>query len=111
MTKKQLRTLVQESYTKQELDTKKVELIALKLRRKDLKSYIRALKLTETKKNVTVTVPSATVYNATKQIFFDLFPDKTITMSEDRLLMLGARVQADDVLFDFSLKRKLDDIL
>src|SRR5260221_298715 len=111
MTKKQLRTLVQESYRENQLDGGKVEFIASKLKRKDLKSYIRALKLTENKMNVTVAVPSATVYNATKQDFFDLFPGKTITMNEEKLLMLGARVQADDVLYDFSLQRKLEDIL
>lgn len=111
MTKKQLKSLVQESYNKEELDAKKVDMIASKLKRKDLKSYIRALKLTENKKTVTVAVSSATVYNTSKQIFFELFPGKTITMSEDKLLMLGARVQADDVVYDFTLKKKLEDIL
>jgi len=111
MTKKQLHTLVKESYTGNELDEKKVHIITSKLKRKDLKSYIRALKLTENKKLVTVALPSAKIYNATKQIFFDLFPGKTITMSEDRLLMLGGRVQADDMVYDFSLRRKLEDIL
>ncbi len=111
MTKKQLRELIQESYTKDKLDEQKVDVIASKLKRKDLKSYIRALKLKEDRNIVTVAVTSATIYNTTKQIFFDLFPGKTITMSEDKLLMLGARVRADDMIYDFSLQRKLEDIL
>src|SRR5882757_4639369 len=111
MTKKQLRGLIQESYTKEQLDEQKVDMIISKLKRKDLKSYVRALKLKENKKNVTVAVPSVTVYNTTKQIFFDIFPGKTITMNEDKLLMLGGRIQADDMVYDFSLQRKLDDIL
>lgn len=111
MTKKQLKILVQESYSKNQLDDGKIEIIVSRLKRKELKSYLRALKLNENKKKVNVVVPTAKVYNATKQIFFDLFPGKTITMSEDSLLMLGAKVQADDILYDFTLQRKLEDIL
>src|SRR5260370_39127564 len=103
MTKKQVRTLVQESYKKNQLDENKVDGITSDLTRKDLKKYLRALKLHETKKIVTVAVPTASIYNTTKQIFFDVFPDKTIVMSEDRLLMLGAKVRADDMLYDFTL--------
>src|SRR5438270_875386 len=111
MKKKQLRSLVEESYTKNQLDESKVDVLTSDLKRKDLKQYIRALKLRETKNIVTVAVPTASVYNTTKQIFFDLFPDKTIVMNEDRLLMLGAKVRADDMLYDFTLKGKMDAIL
>lgn len=111
MNKKQIQLLVAESYTKGDLDEKKVTKIASILKRKDLKSYVRELKLAEKKKQVIIALPSAKVYNTTKKIFFDLFPGKTISVAEDKLLMLGARVTADDMVYDFSLQKKLEDFL
>ncbi|MDE2590552.1 MAG: hypothetical protein KGL95_12915, partial [Patescibacteria group bacterium] len=69
MTKKQIKTLVVESYTRDQLDENKVNRIAKVLSRKDLKTYIRGLKLEEKKRVVTVALPSASVYNNTKKIF------------------------------------------
>lgn len=111
MTKKQLSELVLASYTKDNLDDKKVNQIANSLSRKDLKAYIRSLKLEEKKKLVTVALPTASVYNTTKKIFFDLFPGKQISVEEDKLLMLGARITANDMVYDFSLKKRLEDFL
>lgn len=111
MKKKDIQYLIAASYTKDQLDEKKVLKIAKQLQRKDLKLYIRGLKLSEKKHQVSVALPSASVYNTTKQIFFELFPGKTITVNEDKLLLLGARVVADDMVYDFSLKNALDDFL
>jgi F0F1-type ATP synthase delta subunit len=111
MRKKVLQELVSASYTKNELDGEKVENITKNLKRKDLKSYIRALKLTEKKKHVVVALPSASVYNTTKQLFFDYFPDKKISVREDKLLLLGGEILADDMVYDFSLKNRLENFL
>lgn len=111
MTKKQLNELVMASYTKDNLDEKKVNDIAKRLTRKDLKAYIRSIKLEEKKKVVTVALPSASVYNTTKKVFFELFPGKQISVEEDKLLMLGGRITANDMVYDFSLKKRLEDFL
>jgi len=111
MTKKQIQLLVAESYTKETLDEKKVNRIAKVLNRKDLKTYIRGLKLSEKKRVVTVALPSASVYNNTKKIFLDLFPGKTVSFQEDKLLMLGGKIQSNDMVYDFSLKNRLENFI
>jgi len=111
MTRKQIHQLVLGSYTKDKLDDKKITKIASLLRRKDLKSYVRALKLQEKKGSVHVALPTASIYNSSKRIFFDLFPGKSITLSEDKLLLLGGKIVADDMVYDFSLKNKLENFL
>src|SRR5689334_1366195 len=111
MTRKEIQLLVAGSYTDKHLDEKKVNKIATILKRKDLKAYVRALKLAEKKKTITIALPQASVYNTTKQIFFDLFPGKSITIDEDKLLLLGGKVEADDMVYDFSLKNKLENFL
>ncbi len=111
MTRKQILQLVCASYTKEKLDDKKVTKIASLLKRKDLKSYVRALKLQEKKSTVNIALPQAAVYNSSKRIFFDLFPGKSITVSEDKLLLLGGKIIADDMVYDFSLKNRLEDFL
>jgi F0F1-type ATP synthase delta subunit len=111
MKKKQVHMLVTESYTKEQLDEKKVNSIAKALSRKDLKQYIRGLKLEEKKRVVTVALATASVYNNTKKIFLDLFPGKTVSFQEDKLLMLGGKVQANDMVYDFSLKSRLENFI
>lgn len=111
MTKKQIKQLILASYTKDKLDQKKVEKVAKFLKKKDLKLYVKGLKNNEKKKEVVIAVPSASVYNTSKKIFFDAFPGKSITVREDKLLMLGSKVTADDMVYDFSLKKKLEDFL
>lgn len=111
MKKKQINQLMLASYTKSALDEKKVTKIANSLSRKDLKVYIRGLKLAEKKKKIYVALPSASVYNTNKKIFINLFPGKQIEVEEDKLLMLGAKVMADDMVYDVSLKNRLDDFL
>lgn len=111
MTKKEIKLLVMSSYDHETLDEKKVEKISSLLSRKDLKAYLRGVKLEEKKHTITVALPSASVYNTTRKIFLDVFPGKTISIQEDKLLLLGARILADDTLFDFTLKKRLEEFL
>ena len=111
MTKKQIVQLVEASYDKGALNSEKVDQVSILLKKHDLKAYIRAIKLTEKKKEVNIALPIASVYNTNKKIFLDLFPGKTVTINEDKLLMLGARVRADDMVYEFSLKNKLEVFL
>ncbi len=111
MTKKDIKDLVQASYTKKNLDDKKVNKIASLLPRSELKKYIKELKMQEDKKKVHIAIPRASIYNKSKQLFLDIFPDKDIHIEENKLLMLGAKIKYADMVYDFSLERKLDDFL
>lgn len=108
MTKKQISALVSASYTKNELDSKKVEKVASLLSRADLKKYIRALKLSEKSKTISLVLPDAKLYNSNKQNFESLFKDKKIVVEEDPSLLLGLKVIDNDMVYDLSLKNSLE---
>lgn len=108
MTKKQITQLVQASYTKNSLDKKTIERIATLLSRADLKQYIRALKLSEKAKTISLVLPDATLYNSAKKSFESLFTDKRIVVEEDPSLLLGIKVIDNDIVYDLSLKNSLD---
>ena len=111
MNQKRIKELVLSSYSNNILDNKKVEKISGLLPRSELKKYIKALKNKEERKKIHIAVPKASIYNKTKQIFIDIFPDKEIYVTEDRLLMLGAKIKYADMVYDFSLGKRLDDFL
>lgn len=111
MNKKEIKELVLASYIKGELNQEKVERFSSKLKRKDLKSYIRGLKLLEKKKQIVIAIPTASIYNTTREIFLDIFPDKIINIREDKLILLGGKVFADDMVYDFSLRKRLEDFI
>lgn len=111
MTKKEILQLVDASYSSNSLDNVKVDKITNSLKRSDLKKYIKQLKNKEDKNKVVIALPSASLYNKSRQFFLDVFPEKEIFITEDRLLLLGAKVKYADMVYDFSLEKKLDDFL
>lgn len=111
MTKRLLQQLVLASYTGKELDAKKVEEISERLSRQDLKAYIRALKLMEQQKKIYIAMPNASVYNTSKKTIESIFPDKELIFEEDPSLLLGVRVLDNDMVYEMSLKERLDSIL
>ncbi len=110
MIKKQLKELVMASYKKSKLDAKTVDKIAKILSRKDLKAYVRALKLEQNRHQVTVALPSARLYNTSNNILGDIFPQKEILVVEDEDLLLGVRITDTDNVYDMTLKEEFDKI-
>ena len=110
MTTKQIRLLVQASYTKNKLDNTKVEKIAKLLSKADLKSYIRGLKLEEKKHKVYIALASKTIYNKKRKELEQLYPGKEIIFEEDPSLLLGIRVLNEDMLYELSLSDRLTRI-
>lgn len=106
MSKKLLKELVQASYTKDVLDSKKVEQIAKLLSRHDLKEYIRAIKLSEKARTIHLVLPKTSVYN--KNDFAHLFNGKKVVVEEDPSLLLGVKVIDNDSVYDMTLKGNLE---
>ena len=77
MNKRILKELISESYTHGELDPIKVMKIADVLHRSELKQYIQALKDTESKMSVTLTVPDG-MEDLELEQFKDIFPNKKL---------------------------------
>lgn len=111
MNKKAIQTLVKESYVDESLDEKKVKAIADKLIRQDLKKYINALKECESRNNLIITVPfsqnEAEIFENLKNIFHT----KKIIIRTDSMLMLGMKIINKDLIYEYSLKNILENIV
>lgn len=110
MTQKDIRQLVQASYTKNQLDEKKVAKIASLLSKADLKAYVRSLKLEEKKHKVYLALATKTIYNKARKEFEKVFEGKEIVFTEDPSLLLGMRVLDNDMLYEVSLAEKLNQL-
>lgn len=108
MTKKQINQLVSASYTKENLDSNRVEKIASLLSRADLKEYIRALKLAEKSRTVSLVLPDAKLYNGSRKFWESIFKNKKIVVDEDPSLLLGIKVIDNDMVYDMTLKNNLE---
>ena len=107
MTKKIIAQLVEASYTKDELDGKKVDRIAKILSRQDLKIYIRGLKLAEKARTISLVLPDKNLYNKT----LVQGVKKRVKVIEDPSLLLGFRIIDNDMVHDMSLKNRLENFV
>lgn len=111
MTKRVLQHIVLASYTKEKLDEKKVNAISKLLSRADLKAYIRALQLLEQQKKINIAMPKASVYNTSKKDLQKIFAGKELVFTEDPSLLLGLQIVDNDMVYEMSLKNRLETIL
>lgn len=109
MNKKLLKQLIEESYTENELNTEKVQKIADLLKRKDLKIYINALRDRENQMRVIVSTPQNIEMD--EEVFQKLFPNKKILFEQDLDLLLGIKITDNDMVYNFTLKNRLDKII
>jgi F0F1-type ATP synthase delta subunit len=108
--KKQIKTLVAQSYKNNRLDSKVVEMIADRLNRQSLKQYIHLIKQEESKKQVMVTSPKS-LTDADKKKLQSQFPNKKIIYIFDPEMISGIRVVDKDTEFETSLNQTLSDII
>ncbi|HET9947129.1 MAG TPA: hypothetical protein VFQ63_03635 [Patescibacteria group bacterium] len=106
-----LKDLVAASYTKDKLNEERVMDIAAHLDRKELKAYIRALRLEEKKHKIYIALPSLSGYNTSKKTLASMYPDKELVIEEDPNLLLGVRIQDNDMVYEMSLQNRLDSII
>lgn len=111
MTKRLLQQLVLASYTNNILDAKKVAKLSTTFDKRDLKAYIRALKLMEQEKRIYVAMPEANLYNIHKKDLQKLFPGKELIFQEDPTLLLGIQLIDNDIVYEASLRDRLNSIL
>lgn len=111
MTNKKVKQLANLSYLKNSLDEKSVKKISSKLNRKDLKEYIKMLKMLEKKKIVTVSLPTNAVDKQMQKNLIEIFKGKKIIFKIDKNLIAGIKIVDFDNVYDFSLNNKLDNII
>jgi len=107
MTKKLIQELVEASYTKNKLDSKKAEKIATFLKRSELKLYLRGLKLSEKSRTISLVLPNKKFYNISAISGFK----KDVLIAEDPSLLMGAKIIDNDTVLDMTLKNSLNEII
>jgi len=103
-----IKKLAKASYTKDKLDEIKVNKIAKNLKNKDLKVYVKDIKTLESKKTVTVTLPSDDSLKEIRNHFIKIYPDKKLVFAIDPALLTGLRVVDYDNEYELSLRGFLE---
>ena len=111
MNKKIIKKLALESYTKDNLDSKKVDRIVKHLGRSDLKLYIKAIKNYEGSRTVTLLLPSISDRISLVKEIEKLFPNKKIVIRIDENLIAGIRIIDNDSVYDFNMQNTLENLV
>ena len=112
MTLKQIKLIAQKSFIKNELDYKKVKIFTSKMKRKELREYIREIKSLDSKMKVRIVVPNLKTFEK-KDIssLLKKYQDKKILYEEDQSLLVGLKVIDNDLIYDFNLKNSLEELV
>lgn len=111
MTKNQIKIIAEKSFTRKDLDIKKVKIFTARMKRKELREYLRMVKLIDYRNKVTVVVPSLEKFK--RNDFYEIskrFSDKKIVYRQDPQLLVGVKIIDNDQIFDFNLKNSLEEI-
>ena len=111
MKKNIIKKLANASYTDNKLSDTKVDRISNNLKNKDLKLYVKNLKTIESKKTVTVTLPSDDSLREIRSQFIKIYPDKKLVFAIDPSLLSGIKVVDYDNEYELSLKSFLEGSL
>ena len=108
MDRRKIKLLVQASLTDNNLDSKKVQRIADLLTKKELKLYIKALKVWERQHTIVLEVPKGKdIY---KNDLEKVYPGKKVIVTENPSLLLGMRVHDNDDIYELSLQNTLEEM-
>lgn len=112
MTIKQIKFLSTKSFTRNDLDPKKVKIFTAKMKRKDLRNYIRAIKAIDEKNKITVIIPALKDFKKNDiAILLKHYKDKKIIYQEDPNLLVGIKIIDNDLIYDFNLKNSLENLV
>lgn len=112
MTNQKIKQLALDSFVKNSLDGKKVNRFSAKMKRKELREYIRAIKLIDLRNKVIIIVPSLNKFRKTDLLQISkIFRGKRIEYKEDPDLLVGVKVIDNDQILNFNLKDRLDNII
>ncbi|MBI4079599.1 MAG: hypothetical protein HY429_04905 [Candidatus Levybacteria bacterium] len=110
MQKKLLKKIVAHSFDGELLKKDFVVEVANMLSRKDLKQYVKALKVVERKKEVIISL-ALTPTKKQKHVFSDLYTNKRIIYRIDKRLGAGVKIEENDKEFAFNLRQILDGLV
>lgn len=112
MTTKQIKLLAIKSFARGNLDPKRVRLFSSKMKRRDLRNYIREIKTIDAKNKVTFIVPTLKTFKkADIAELLKQYKSKRIIYQEDPNLLVGIKILDNDMISDFNLKNSLENLV
>lgn len=109
MKRKIIKKLAENSFTKENVDEKKVKKFENYFSRADLKVYIKDLKSIRSDKIVKVTVANEDGIKELDKYFKRIYPNKKIVVSIDEDLINGVRVEEQNNEYEFSIKSFMEE--
>jgi|SRR3989338_2936922 len=110
MTTRDIKKMALLSFKNENLDEQIVLKIAKMLSKKDLRQYIKTLRLIDRKKTVVVSIANKTNVSLQAKLT-KIFKDKKIIIKEDKNLIAGIKIEDFDNVYEFNLKNTLENIV
>ena len=111
MTKKIIKKIALASYTRENLDSRKVNRIIKYLNRSELKMYIKAIRNYENSRTVTLLSPIISGETGLTKGLKEIFPDKKIVSVKDKNLIAGVRIIDNDTIYDFNIENTVKNLV
>lgn len=112
MTKRNIYKLVNISYKNNLLDKNIVLKISNKLSRRDLKLYLKALKINEQKNTIKVIMANDKINKILlEKKLKQEFGNKIYDYKIDKSLIAGIKIIDNDLIYDFSLNNTIDNLV
>ena len=106
MDRKILKQLAGASFRRNKLDSERVRFISKKLKRSDLKTYIRYLKRADEENTVRIFISSdsKSLEREIRKMFEKIYPNKEIEIGEDESLIAGIKILDGDIVYELNLR-------
>lgn len=105
---KQITKIALASYKNDILDESRVSRIIKKLNRKELRKYLKTLRVIEDKKTVIITVADKDISKNLIKKMKILFKGKKILVNEDKTIIAGIKITDFDTVYEFDLKSRIE---
>lgn len=111
-----VKKIAEQSFVNNKLNPKIVDLVAKKLKRSEIKKYIKALRLLKRKKTIYLILPEIEK-NTNQEISYILnflkkaYPQKKIEIQKDPSLISGIKVINYDIIYNYNIKNTINSII
>src|SRR5258708_29893413 len=109
MTKKEVKKIALLSFADSDIDVRKVKRFTQTMNRRELRQYVRFLKLIDSQKKIKILTPIKEDLDLKNRIS-RIFPKKRIIFEEDPSILLGIRIINNDILYDFNLENEFEEL-
>jgi F0F1-type ATP synthase delta subunit len=112
MSIKKIKKLAEHSFSNGKFDGKILTLVSSKLKKKDLKIYIKALRNIREKRIVKVYIPNMGILTESfRSSLKKFFNNKELLFIEDKSLIAGIRIIDYDIVYELNLKDSLENMI